>query len=221
MIILIPIKEVFAGRDQEFEKYKSKIGFGIHVCLPCIVQSYNKEKNTVDVQPSIRERIVIETGEVKYIDYPLLINVPVVDYSSGDYIIHLPISQGDECLVLFSDLSIDNWWLYGGIQNPIEQRRHDLSDGFALFGIQNQTKVSKRSKYFNNNQLSLFDSKNGCGMTVNNKAGGQFDGETEGGRIYAMVGHMYDQTVIIERSYVTFHDIINNLGGGIVEQGDD
>lgn len=218
---MLPIKEVFAGKDQEYEKYKSKIGFGIHVCLPCIVQSYNVEQNTVDVQPAIRERIVLETGEIKYIDYPLLINVPVVDYSSGNYLIHLPITQGDECLVIFSDLAIDNWWVSGGIQNPLEQRRHDLSDGFALFGVKNQKENIIPKWGFKKNQLSIVDRANGCGLTVSDKSTGSYEGETEGGRIYAMVGHLYDAHVEIERSYVTFYDIINNLGGGIVDQEGD
>lgn len=43
-----------------------------------------------------------------------------------------PIIPGDECLVVFSDLSIDNFWLNGNVQNPVESRRHDLSDGIAI-----------------------------------------------------------------------------------------
>ena len=38
-------------------------------------------------------------------------------------------------------MAIDNWFVNGNIQNPVEQRRHDLSDAFAIFGVRNQNKV--------------------------------------------------------------------------------
>lgn len=59
-------------------------------------------------------------------------NVPVVFPSNSEYAVTFPLEKGDECLVLFSDLSIDNFWQKGNVQNPIEDRRHDLSDGIAI-----------------------------------------------------------------------------------------
>ena len=111
--------------------------------MPCVVQAYNKEKQTVDCQPLIRDRIIQETGQIQYVQYPLLINVPVVQYTFGSAKLRFPIKEGDECLVIFSDLAIDNWWIEGSIQNPVEQRRHDLSDGFAIFGITNLKKQAE------------------------------------------------------------------------------
>ena len=140
---MLRITELFGDDHTAKEKFKRNISFGIHVCLPCVIQSYDPEKNTVECQPTIRERIVNEDGSISYIEYPILINVPVVQYSCGSFYISMPIAAGDECLVVFSDLSIDNWWLKGNIQNPVEQRRHDLSDGFAIVGLRNQTKQIK------------------------------------------------------------------------------
>ena len=50
----------------------------------------------------------------------------------------MPIQPGDECLVVFADMCIDAWWQSGGIQNQIDRRRHDLSDGFAICGFKSQ-----------------------------------------------------------------------------------
>lgn len=142
---MIPISEL-AGTDAELlERLKRKIEFGIHVAMPCVIQSFDPVKQTVEAQPTIRERVTAENGQISYMQYPLLINVPVVFPRSSGYIIQFPINKGDECLVIFSDLAIDNWWLKGNVQNPVEQRRHDLSDGFAILGLVNQAKLGKAS----------------------------------------------------------------------------
>jgi len=36
---------------------------------------------------------------------------------------------------------MDAWWQSGGIQQPIELRMHDLSDGFAIPGPRSQPRV--------------------------------------------------------------------------------
>ena len=163
----IGIGELYGGEDQRFQVISENIGFKTHVALPAIVQSFNAQAQTVDVQPTIRERVILEDNSISYQQYPLLINVPILYPQAGDYSITFPIKRGDECLVIFSDISIDNWWLYGNVQNPIEQRRHDLSDGIAIFGLKNQSKLVGQSvsnslviKNGNGNMISLDSSGN-------------------------------------------------------------
>ena len=126
------ISQRLADEGQIYENIIEESQVRTHCCLPCIVQSYNAVKNTVECQPAIRERVVQEDGSIRFINYPLLINVPVVFPCVGSIGLKFPIKKNDEVLVVFSDLSIDNFWLYGSIQNPIELRRHDLSDGIAI-----------------------------------------------------------------------------------------
>ncbi|ECF1874404.1 translation initiation factor IF-2, partial [Salmonella enterica subsp. enterica serovar Javiana] len=42
------------------------------------------------------------------------------------------------CLVIFSDRCIDFWWQNGGVQEPVDDRVHDLSDAFCIVGPQSQ-----------------------------------------------------------------------------------
>lgn len=121
-----------ASENQIYENLINEAMFRTRCCIPCIVQSYNSENNTVECQPAIRERIINEDGTIQYIQLPLLINVPVVFPGSENFDIKFPLSKNDECLVFFSDLSIDNFWQKGSVQNPVEVRRHDLSDGMAI-----------------------------------------------------------------------------------------
>ena len=121
-----------ASENQIYENLINEAMFRTRCCIPCIVQSYNSANNTVECQPAVRERIINEDGTIQYIQLPLLINVPIVFPGSVNFDIKFPLSKNDECLVFFSDLSIDNFWQNGSVQNPVEVRRHDLSDGMAI-----------------------------------------------------------------------------------------
>lgn len=125
-------QQTINSQSQIDQNNAADIMFRIRCAIPAIIQSYDPGTNTVEAQPAIRERLVLEDGSIQYLNLPLLINVPVAFPSSGSASITFPISKGDECLIIFSDLAIDNFWTSGSIQNPIEVRRHDLSDGIAI-----------------------------------------------------------------------------------------
>ncbi|SQC91535.1 Mu-like prophage protein gp45 [Cedecea neteri] len=74
------------------------------------------------------------------VNYPLLVDVPVVFPHGGGCSLTFPLKKGDECLVIFADRAIDFWWQSGGIQEPVDARQHSLSDAFVLPGPQSQAK---------------------------------------------------------------------------------
>lgn len=106
---------------------------------PGIIQSFDAEKQTVTVQIAIREKVVID-GNQEWRSIPILVDVPIMLPRAGGYMLTLPITSGNECLVVFGDNCFDAWYQSGGIQNQIDRRRHDLSDGFALIGVWSQPK---------------------------------------------------------------------------------
>lgn len=125
----------------EFEMYNrmgDKWGNDLRSAIPGIVQSFDDVEGTVTVQPAIQERLIDDSGNVSMANLPLLLDVPVCFIGGGGYTMTFPIQKGDECLVIFGDQCIDSWWSNGGVQAPIEQRRHDLSDGFAIVGLRSQ-----------------------------------------------------------------------------------
>ena len=126
------IKELLGTQNQLYDNLIQKASFDIRCCIPGIIQSYNAENNTAEIQPAIREEVVNEDNSVSYVNLPLLINVPIVFPSTKLGGVRFTLEQGDECLVVFSDLSYDNFWTSGNVQNPIEVRRLDLSDGIAI-----------------------------------------------------------------------------------------
>ena len=104
----------------------------IRCAIPGIIQSYDHAKGTCTVQCAIREKVTID-GSTREESIPLLVDVPVVMPRTKDYMLSLFPKKDDEVLVIFSDLCIDGWWQSGGEQSQMDNRRHDLSDGFAIF----------------------------------------------------------------------------------------
>jgi hypothetical protein len=105
--------------------------------MPGIIQSFDATEQTVTVQCAIREKINMD-GNLSWQDIPLLLDVPIIFPRAGNYILTMPIQAGDECLVVFGDSCMDAWWQSGGVQNQIDCRRHDLSDGYAIVGLYSQ-----------------------------------------------------------------------------------
>lgn len=119
------------------QKTEDRIARSLWTAIPGIITSVDYNEQTVTVQPTIREKVNLE-GKYQWLDLPELIHVPFFIYGGGGYTITMPITVGDECLVVFADMCIDAWWQSGGVQNQIDRRRHDLSDGFAICGFRSQ-----------------------------------------------------------------------------------
>ncbi|MCW7764588.1 phage baseplate assembly protein V [Photorhabdus luminescens] len=114
------------------------ISAGLYVSLPCIIQSFDADAVTVTAQPAIRWKIRKKDGELESVSLPLLVDVPIIFPRGGGVTLTFPVKAGDECLVVFADRCIDYWWQSGGVQEPVDPRQHNLSDGFAIVGPQSQ-----------------------------------------------------------------------------------
>ncbi|ELM3736992.1 translation initiation factor IF-2 [Edwardsiella piscicida] len=110
----------------------------IRVALPGIIQSFDPDAVTAVVQPAIRYVEIDNDSSRATNPYPLLVDVPVVFPRGGGCTLTFPVKAGDECLVIFADRCIDFWWQSGGVQEPVDDRMHDLSDAFCLVGPQSQ-----------------------------------------------------------------------------------
>jgi len=106
----------------------------IWTAMPGKVQSYNAEKMTCEVQPTIKGRQRAPDGKITDIEMPLCVDCPVVFPKGGGWLLTFPIAEGDEVLLVFANRCIDAWWESGGIQKQAQLRMHDLSDGFVIPG---------------------------------------------------------------------------------------
>lgn len=134
---MITLAERLKTQTEIYRKLLDQFSSDLRVASPGIIQSFDAGTQTVTVQLTIREKININ-GNLEWTDIPLLVDVPIFMPRAGGYLLTMPVSPGDECLVIFGDMCIDAWWQNGGVQNQIDKRRHDLSDGFALVGVWSQ-----------------------------------------------------------------------------------
>ena len=157
------IRNVLGDDSQLYENIIKKVNFNLRCCIPGVIQQYDPKTNTASIQPAIREEIVNEDNTVQYMNLPILVNVPIIFPSCSIGSIKMLLKQGDECLVLFSDLSIDNFWKYANVQNPIEVRRHDLSDGIAIPCVLSQP----NTKQFNGTGIEITSGESKISITNN------------------------------------------------------
>jgi hypothetical protein len=134
------VNELVQDPAAPYQALRAAIKSEMHCALPGIVQSFDASTQTATIQPAIRTRVTKETG-VENVQLPLLANVPVYFPGGGQYALTMPVQSGDECLVVFADSCIDAWWQSGGVQNQIDLRSHDISDGFAFVGFRSRAKV--------------------------------------------------------------------------------
>lgn len=133
---MINVQERLKGRTEVIRQALAQHGCDLRVAIPAVVQSFDEEEQTVTVQPAVQELIRIARLPTD-VSLPVLEDVPIVLPRAGGFSLTLPVSAGDECLVIFADMCIDAWWQSGAQDGPerqLEVRRHDLSDGFAILG---------------------------------------------------------------------------------------
>lgn len=98
------------------------------------IENVDTTNQTVDVQIlHKRVNMKFKTRELK--DYALLKQVPFVVIGGGQSNLTFPIAKGDNCLLLFCDYEIDRWWDTGQSLPSNFERKHDISDAFAIVGI--------------------------------------------------------------------------------------
>ncbi len=118
----------------------------IWTALPGIIQGFDAEKQTARILPGLKIKVQNPDGSFVWVTMPELLDCPVLFSRGGGVSLTFPITQGDECLVIFSSRCIDNWWLKGSpggtvAQEQAEFRMHDLSDGFCIPGLSSVPRV--------------------------------------------------------------------------------
>ncbi|WP_174847522.1 Gp138 family membrane-puncturing spike protein [Yersinia artesiana] len=114
---------------------QSSVSSQLRVSMPGIVQSFDADSVTCDIQIGIKGESGGESTNLS-----VLTSVPVVFPRGGGVTMTFPIKAGDECLLVFGDRCIDFWHQSGDIQETVDERQHDLSDAFAIIGPQSQAK---------------------------------------------------------------------------------
>lgn len=127
------------NQDKTLQQVFSEFANSLKVYFHCVkigeIVEFKKETQTARVRILHIMDENYNTNLNKTIEYPLLGDVPVVIMGGGGTYISHPIQAGDQCLLLFCDYMIDNWWVTGEAKPSIVPRKHDLSDAIAVVGL--------------------------------------------------------------------------------------
>ncbi|EPS5421712.1 TPA: phage baseplate protein [Klebsiella michiganensis] len=136
----VALNSQLGSKEQADAQLAQAIMSAMRVSIPGIIQSFDPDAVTAVIQPAIKGIEHDASGAEVSVNLPLLVDVPVIFPRGGGCTLTFPVSEGDECLVVFADRCIDFWWQSGGIQEPVDGRMHDLSDAFCIVGPQSQAK---------------------------------------------------------------------------------
>lgn len=131
--------------DPSLKNVLDRVQDNIFQTLNCIkigtIVSFDKVKRTAVVQIHFKRSLSTPLADgTKVVKYPQIFDCPVVTMQGGGACLTVPIQAGDECLVLFSDNNIDAWYDNGKEPAlPYYDRRHDLSDGIVIVGLNSQS----------------------------------------------------------------------------------
>lgn len=117
--------------------------FRLNTSIPAIVDDFDTATQRVSATPAIQARYVTPEMEVKYINYPKITNIPLSIIKCPGLKITCPVIKGQNCTLIFSQRSIDNFLIDGKIHPPFEGdfpeisalRCMDLTDAMCFPGI--------------------------------------------------------------------------------------
>ena len=120
--------------EHVFAAFRQTLLNSISGSTPGQVLSYDATKQRVSVQPMIMHGVDDESENRMAETPPPRHDVPVVFFGASAARITVPILPGDQCLLVQCGSSIAAWKDKGGVIDPVDDRRHDINDCFAVFG---------------------------------------------------------------------------------------
>ena len=107
----------------------------VHVSLPGKVASYNALTQTANVELQVKRMLPVGNGDYKSESLPVLQNIPVQFPRTNGAMLTFPVAAGDFGLVVFSEMSLDQWRSKGTNTSPGDVGRHTLAGGVFQPGL--------------------------------------------------------------------------------------
>ena len=127
-----------ADKTTQLKEFVDRAFLKLNTAIPGNIVEFDETTQTASIQPGVQMKLNID-GVEQFLNYPLLINVPICMPMNQSWGITFPINTGDPCLLIFAQRAIDNWVERGGIQPPedgIGSRHHDITDAVAVIAPQ-------------------------------------------------------------------------------------
>lgn len=132
-----PNNEAPPTMTEVLNQAQKAMSLGMKVSSPAQVIKYDKDKQTVDVRPSIKSK----GTDGKFVQSPIIYSVPVAFARANSSMIAMPIKAGDNVNLVYSDRSLDKWKASGSEVENDDDRSHHGSDCVAYVGMYSEGKA--------------------------------------------------------------------------------
>lgn len=115
---------------QQIEETARSVIGEVHTALPGEIIRFDPDKGTADVQP--KGKYLTDDG--KRLEYPVITEVPVTfPFCQTESVgMAFPVSKGDNCLIIVSEVELDEWRSGAESEAPL---RFDLTSAIAVPGL--------------------------------------------------------------------------------------
>ncbi len=163
-----------------------------------VITKYDAATQLASVQPQLKEVYEGNDGEPALELLPVIQNVPVFFAGGGGFAATFPIADGDECDLVFNDRSLDLWKEQGGNVDPIDLRRHALTDAVAFVGV--RSKPNKLSEV--DTARAVFGKQGGPRVAVSDSLVHLGVGHNEDAPHFVALENLVKQEISALRDYV-------------------
>lgn len=132
------INELCADYSNAQGLFAEYIKNSIYVAMPAIVISVNYTNQTIQAQPVVKSKIRQRDATLIDRNFPIIEDVPFQVFKGGNWVCTMPITAGDECLLVFCDLDFSAWFQNGGLQSQEHFLKHNLGSAFAIIGFSSE-----------------------------------------------------------------------------------
>ena len=100
---------------------------GVHVAMPGTIVSYDAATQRATVKPAVKQpRLDTETGEIVYVAFEPLKDVPVAWHRVGQAAMHGDLLPGQRVELVFHTQGIGEWRQGAEVGEPKDTRRHSF-----------------------------------------------------------------------------------------------
>lgn len=135
------LSQIIGNQERSFNQFADYITGKMYCALPAIVQSVNYVNQTIEATPVTIMKKTDDAGVETDFKMPILLDVPFQCYKGGDYSITVPVKQGDECLIIFTDVDFSAWFQNGGFNYAEHSFKHSYTNAMAIIGFSSEVKA--------------------------------------------------------------------------------
>jgi hypothetical protein len=107
----------------------------VRTCTVGQITEYDATRNAVKIRLCVKSMRTEDPENMTTVEMPVLEDIPVQQFGSGKLLFCVPPAVNSYGTLFFSDRDLEAWLMAGGIVDPANMRKWDLSDAIFIPGL--------------------------------------------------------------------------------------